>query len=88
MKKIGYFVKNKIEIKNILAKNSDYLFVLGVADPLEVELWPGQIRFTTEKNIERTAIIDFFDEIYIESGLELNVASFLKNKSNLYRLGA
>lgn len=88
MKKIGYFVKNKIEINEILAKNSDYLFVLGVVDPFEVERWPGQIRFTTEKNIERTAIIDFFDEIYIESGLELNFASFLKNKSNLYRLGA
>lgn len=87
MKKIAYFVKNFSNLPQEELGPS-YVFVLGKIVQIPDTLNSQQIRFSTEENVQRMLIPGFFDEIYADFNSNIDLTPFVKNKSNLYKLGA
>lgn len=88
MRKIAYFVSSLDSIKNLSASEEAYLFVVGKVGEVLKEADGYQVRFVSPGNVSRMLIPSFFDEIYVDTGINSDLSSYVKNKSNLYKLGA
>lgn len=88
MRKIAYFVSSLNNIKDLSTSGDVYLFIVGKVGGVFNEVGQYQVRFVSQDNITRMLIPSFFDEIYVETDIDTDMSSYVKNKYNLYKLGA